>query len=158
MSIRKFAVPAALALAVALSGAGFGAPAAFAQAPAAAPQPKPHEHHHLSPARLIEGRIAFLKAELKITPAQEPAFDRLAQAMRDNAKEMAQSFEQHRAEHGKPMNAVERLEARQRFMAMHARHSERFLAALKPLYATLSPEQKETADELLAPHWHHHHR
>lgn len=158
MSIRKFTAPAALALALALGGAGLVAPAAFAQAqaPAAAPQAKPPEpHHHFDLTRHVDARIAYMKAYLGITPAQEAAFDRVAQAMRDNAKDMSQAFQQRGAEHGKPMNAVEQLEMKQRFAAMHARHSERFLAAFKPLYASLTDAQKQAADQLLAPHWGH---
>lgn len=158
MSIRKFAAPAAVALALALGGAGLATEAALAQAAAPAPQAQSQapEHHRFDPARHIDGRIAYLKAELKITAAQEPAFDRVAQAMRENAQDKAKLFQQHRADRDKTLNAVERLEARQRFAAMHAQHSERFLAAFKPLYASLSDAQKQAADELLAPHWHHH--
>jgi hypothetical protein len=38
----------------------------------------------------VEGRIAFLKTELKITDAQEPLWNAVADAMRANAKEMAE--------------------------------------------------------------------
>ncbi|HZB91662.1 MAG TPA: Spy/CpxP family protein refolding chaperone [Stellaceae bacterium] len=160
MLTRRAAVPA-LALALALTGAGFGAagPApAYAQASPAAPpahaQAHP-EHQHFDPTRFVDGRIAFLRAELKITPAQAPQFDKVAQAMRENAQDMKQRFEQMRANRDKPKNAVERLEMRQRFAQMHVQHSERFLAAFRPLYASLSPEQKQMADELLAGHHHH---
>ena len=36
----------------------------------------------------VEGRIAFLKAELKITPEQEALWNDYANAVRDNAKAM----------------------------------------------------------------------
>jgi hypothetical protein len=36
----------------------------------------------------IEGRLAFLKTELKITDAQLPLWNAFAQAMRDNATAM----------------------------------------------------------------------
>jgi periplasmic protein CpxP/Spy len=157
MSIRKLAAPAAIALAVAFGGAGLGAPA-FAQAAAPAAHGQMAEHHHFDPVRNADGHIAYMKAYLAITSAQEPQFDRVAQAIRENAKEKAKLFEQFRADRGKPMNAVERIEARQRFEAMHARQTERFLAAFKPLYADLSGAQKQAADQLLAPHWHHHRR
>ena len=161
MLTRKAALPA-LALAAALTAAGIGAPQAYAQASTAAPQaqaqPQPQpERHHFDPTRHIEGRIAYLKAELKITPAQQRQFDRVAQAMRDNAKDMAQMDEQHRAERGKPQNAVDRLEARHRFAEMHAQHVERFLAAFRPLYDSFSTQQKQAADELLGEHHHFHH-
>ena len=37
----------------------------------------------------IEGRIAFLKAELKITDAQQPLWNAVADAMRASAQDMA---------------------------------------------------------------------
>ena len=40
-------------------------------------------------AKHIEGRLAFLKTELKITDAQLPLWNVFAQAMRDNAMAMA---------------------------------------------------------------------
>ena len=39
-------------------------------------------------AEHVEGRIAFLKTELKITDAQQPLWNAVADAMRANAKEM----------------------------------------------------------------------
>ena len=36
----------------------------------------------------VEGRLAFLKTELKITDAQLPLWNSFAQAVRDNAKAM----------------------------------------------------------------------
>jgi hypothetical protein len=160
MSIRNAALPA-LALAAALAGAaGFSAlPArhAAAQATTAPQQTPPAERHHFSASRHIEGRIAALKAELKITSAQEPLFDRLAQVMRDDAKAMDQAMAQMHGDRTQPQNAVERLEAKTRMETLRAQGSQRFLEAIKPLYASLSDEQKKTADELLAPHHHRGH-
>jgi LTXXQ motif family protein len=163
MSIRTAAVPA-LALAVALAGSGLGtlgASRAYAQASTAAPaqQQQPDAHHHrFDPARHVEGRIAYLKAELKITDAQMPQFERVAQAMREDAQERVQLHHQLRADRDKPRSAVERLELRQRFSALRARQSDRFLAAFKPLYASLSDKQKKAADDMFAGHRHHHWR
>ena len=39
-------------------------------------------------AKRIEGRLAFLKTELKITDAQLPLWDAFARAMRDNVSAM----------------------------------------------------------------------
>ncbi|MGO8916921.1 MAG: Spy/CpxP family protein refolding chaperone [Stellaceae bacterium] len=161
MFIRKAALPA-LALVAALAGAGglmaLSAPDADAQATTTAPQGQARPEHHFDPGRHIEGRIAFLKAELKITDAQAPAFESVAQAMRENVKEMARLHEQHRADRDTPKTAVERLEAQVKFGEIHTQHEQRFLAAFKPLYDSLSPDQKKTADELLADHHHGHHR
>lgn len=154
MSTRKATLPA-LALAAVLAGVGSLA-AAEAQTTTAAPQAQ--ADHHFDPARHVEGRIAFLKAELKITDAQAPLFQRVAEAMRANAKDMAQLHEQFRTDRDKPMNAVERLETRVKFGELRTQHQQRFLAAFKPLYDSLSAEQKKTADELLSLRRHHHFR
>jgi LTXXQ motif family protein len=157
MSVHK-ALPA-LALAVALAGtagsAAFTARGALAQASTTAPQAQQQERR-FDPGRHVEGRIAFLKAELKITDAQAPQFDRVAQAMRENAQQRHQLFEQYRANRDKPQTAVERLEARVQFGQLRAQQEQRFLAAFKPLYDSLSDEQKKTADELMASRGHHH--
>jgi len=161
MFIRKTAFPA-FALAVALAGAGgltaLSAPDADAQAATAAPEGQARPEYHVDPGRHVEGWIAFLKAELKITDAQAPAFESVAQVMRENVKDMARLHEQYGADRDKPMTAVDRLEARVKFGELHTQHEQRFLAAFKPLYDSLSPEQKQTADALLADHHHGHHR
>ncbi len=157
MSIRRTALPR-LALAAALAGglATLAAPAADAQAPAAQAQAQPE--HQFDPARHVEGRIAFLKAELKITDAQAPLFAPVAEAMRANAKDMARLHERYRADRDKPMTAVERLETRVKFGELRTQHQQRFLAAFKPLYDSLSADQKKTADELVSMRHHHHMR
>jgi hypothetical protein len=156
MNPRKVVLPA-LAIAVLVGGAGLGSlttQQAAAQATTAPQQAEQHERHHFSPARHVEGRIAFLKAELKINDTQAPQFDRVAQAMRDNAKTMEQAIEQRRAERDQPHTAVQRLEARSQFAALRAQADQRFLDAFKPLYASLSDDQKKAADELLTMHHH----
>src|SRR5260221_2731053 len=113
---------AALALATALAGgAGFSAltaPNAAAQATTAPQQTQQEPERHHSASRHIDGRIAFLKAELKITDAQAPQFDRVAQAMRQNAQAIDQARQQMRG--NQPKSAVERLEARTQFAALRS--------------------------------------
>lgn len=161
MIIRKTVLPAVAFLAALAGGAGIAALAtrqADAQATTAAPQAQATPDYRFNPGRHVEGRIAFLKAELKITDSQAPLFERVAQAMRDNVKEMAQLRDQRRADRDKPKSAVESLETRARFGEIRMQQTQRFLAAFKPLYTDLSDEQKKTADGLLGGHRHHHHR
>src|SRR5260370_34453495 len=137
---------AALALATALAGAaGLGTlPArdAAAQATRAPRQTQAPERHH-SASRHIEGRIAYMKAELKISDAQAPQFERVAQAMRDNAKSVDQAMQQRRGNRDQPQNAVERLEARSQFAALPAPGSQRFLDCFKPRFAQPSADQMQ---------------
>jgi len=159
MTMRKLALPA-LALAGLLAGTTGGSLLATRDAAAQASTTPPQAQEsrperHVDPTRHVEGRIAFLRAELKITDAQAPQFDRLAQAMRENAQERHQLFEQGRAD--RPESAVERLETRLHIGQLHTRQTERLLAAFKPLYDGLSEEQKKTADELMGQRLHRHH-
>jgi hypothetical protein len=121
-----------------------------------------HGHHRFDPAaraRFLDGRIAFFKTVLGITPAQEGAFNTLADAIRANAKDRMTTVEQVRANGEKPKTAIDRLQMRIQFTKMAESHQERLLAAAKPLYDSLSPEQKQIADRLMARAgggWHHH--
>lgn len=163
MTNRKFTLPALL-LAAAVGGTSaitLPAQPAHAQAAAPAPQQTPAPRPPRPPrASHIEGRIAFLKTELKITPAQEAQFEKVAQAMRQNSQERRQAFGQARPDRNAPPappSALQRLEMQARFSALRAQGADRFLAAFRPLYDSFSPEQKKAADELMAPHFHGHH-
>jgi len=99
-------------------------------------------------ARHVEGRLAFLKTELKITDAQLPLWNAVADAMRANAKTMGDMA-------GGMMGGSEtatlpdKLAMRDKMMTAHLEALRKFKAAVDPLYAALSDEQKKTADELL---------
>jgi hypothetical protein len=159
MTTRSKLTIGAVLAGLALSGSGLSA-VALAQnaAPAAPPaqqqQATPHRHH----GDHIEGRIAFLHTELKITPAQQAQWDRVAAAMRDNNQDMHKAFESMRANRGATQNAVQRLETRAQFATLRTQADQRFLEAFKPLYTSLSDDQKQTADELFAHHGHFHRR
>lgn len=157
---KQLILPAAFLLALS-SGTAFHAANALAQpadAPAAQHRPAPPRFHSDYAARLA-GRIAYMKAALKITPEQEASFDKLTQALRENAAEREKTFKAFRADRHNPRTAVERLEASVKFTQMRAKQDERYLAAFKPLYESLSPAQKKIADHMMAPHrWGHHRR
>jgi hypothetical protein len=97
----------------------------------------------------VEGRIAFLKAELKITDTQQPLWNTVADAMRASAKSMPGIA------NGMPMmgsaaaTLPERLAAHETMMAAHLDGLRKFKAAVEPLYAALAPDQKKTADTLM---------
>jgi periplasmic protein CpxP/Spy len=135
-------------------------------APANTPAAQSAGHHHgrmrLMPGQLVDGRIAFLRTELKITPAQEAQWQQYAAAMRQNAQMLDRAIVDVRQHRGASLNAVERMEVRGQFIKLRAENQARLLTAFKPLYASLSPEQQEVANALMASHggWHHgwHHR
>ena len=116
-----------------------------------------HAMQRMLPGQLVDGRIAFLKAELKITSPQETQWQQVAAAMRENANVLDQAITTTRQNRGN-MNAVQRIELREQFAKVHADNDARLLAAFKPLYACLSPEQQQVANQLVAPHHERHHR
>jgi hypothetical protein len=77
------------------------------------------------PGQLVDGRIAFLKAELKITPAQETQWQQVAGAMRD-ANSLDQAIKTARKDRGS-MDAVQLLALREQ-LRVRAENDTRLLA------------------------------
>lgn len=99
------------------------------------------------PANPIDGQIADLQKRLNITEAQKPQFDALAQAIRQNAQAMDALMQQEQQR--QPRNAVEDLRASVKLAQEEADGLKRLLPAMEALYASLSDQQKRTADQLL---------
>lgn len=95
----------------------------------------------------VEGRIAFLKTELKITDAQMPVWNAVADAIRAAPKDVS----------GMPCMPMmqssdtlpERLAAREKAMTAHLEALRKLRSAVEPLYVALSDDQKKTADQLM---------
>jgi hypothetical protein len=96
----------------------------------------------------VERRISVLHQRLGITPAQEAAWTGFAAEMRNSAMAMDRAFERNRGER-RPINAVERLEQRERGLAARQAELDHMVRALQPLYASFSDEQKRIADQVL---------
>lgn len=104
-----------------------------------------------NPAAGVEGYLAALKVELKITPDQDNAW----QAFTTKAKQQAESMIARREQMFAKVSATnqsapERLAQRAEFAKQGAASMETMAAAVKDLYATLTPEQKTIADQHLA--------
>jgi len=128
-----------------------------ANSTAAPSEARHHAMGRMMPGQIVDGRIAFLKTELKITPAQETQWQQVEAAMRENAKNLDQSISTAR-QNRSGMDAVQRLELREQFAEVRADNDARLLTAFKPLYASLSPEQQQMANQLVGTHHHGHHR
>jgi hypothetical protein len=100
-------------------------------------------------ARHVEGRLAFLKTELKITDAQLPLWNAVADAIRANAKSMSEMMSGAMMGSSHTATLPEKLALREKMMTAHLEALRRLKTAVDPLYAALSDEQKKTADELL---------
>lgn len=170
---KPIILPATLALvfaATAASTSGYAqTPAPSTQAPAAtAPQQTQQRDRDRTQGRRdgqrrfdfaarAEGRIAYLKAELKITPAQQAAFDRYAQVIRDNAAATQKAFQDMRGRrdqnNSQTMSAIDRVEQRAKLAQLRDQQQQAYLGAFRPLYASLSADQKKVADNLAVPHF-----
>jgi len=96
------------------------------------------------PASMIDARMNQLKADLKITPAQEPAW----QAFTGKVKEQAQAMLAMRNKMQETADAApDRMAQRTEFMKQRIGNMEAMTTSLKDLYAVLTPEQKATADQ-----------
>ena len=103
----------------------------------------------------IEGRIAFLRAELNITEAQASAWNAFADAMRTNAKKLrearASMTPQPDAGQQQALTMPERLDQQERSLVARLEGTRALKSAVTNLYGTLSEDQKKTANELLGP-------
>ena len=129
-----------LATAVSMGGA-------FAQT--AAPAAAPDTTASASAARAghernVEDRIAYLHAQLKITPAQETQWNAFADVMRGNGETMGQLFQQRKA--ATNVTAIDDMKQYAQIAQAHADGMKKLVDAFDPLYSSFSPEQKKLAD------------
>ena len=98
----------------------------------------------------IEGRLAFQKTELKITDAQLPQWNALADVMRKNAKAVseARGTMMHKSV---TLSAPDRQDQDVQRLTAQLETTKASSSAVRALYAVLNETQKKTADELLAP-------
>lgn len=108
-----------------------------------------HEHDM---TQHVEGRIAFLRAELKITQAQARQWNDVAEALRDNAKKLANARPQPTQDGTSSLTLSQRLDQQERLLQARLAGLSGIKAALEHLYTTLSDEQKKLAEELVPPH------
>ena len=102
----------------------------------------------------LEGRLAVLHTEIKITDAQNKLWNDFAAALRADAKHLDEVSDVLEAEHAKtPRPTVaQQLDQQERWYAARLEGIRAKKTAFAPLYAALSADQKKTADELVAPH------
>ncbi len=108
--------------------------------------------------RHMDGKIAFLKAELQITEAQEPQWRAVEEALRAGAERMQKTRKEFRATRdGKKegVSALDRLTRMEAAATGAAESLREIRTAFEPLYASMSDEQKKRADSLLRRGGHH---
>lgn len=137
-----------------LAGLGFGAIAQPApQAPADGQQfAHRGEHGQMNPQRMEEmrarmeqrraERLEFFKFKLKVTPAQEGAWNAWTAAMKPPAQRMARP---DRAEFER-LSTPERIDRMRALRATRQAEMDRRMDATKVFYASLNPDQKRLFD------------
>lgn len=109
----------------------------------------------MDPSQHIEGRIAFLKTELRITEAQSPQWNAFADALRANAKRMSEQWAgmtpgmMMSGQAGSAMSLPERLDWAAKHMTARSEMLQAMKGATTQLYGVLSDEQKGLADQLV---------
>lgn len=119
------------------------APANVGSAPTKATHPRQR-----NPIEQVEVRITKLHGELKITPAQEPAWNNFAQVMRDNAKDMKALLDQ-RAQRLNKMTAVSELESHAQMAEAYAVGLRKVVTSFETFYSTMPDDQKKIADKVM---------
>ena len=99
----------------------------------------------------LDGQLAYLKTELKITDVQTPQWNIFGQAFRAEMEKKAQlcrqAMEQSRA--GTSVNLLDSLKMIEDQLSKRLDSLRAMRAAVQPLYSILTPEQKKTADEIM---------
>lgn len=109
--------------------------------------PAPENRATQPPFDPIAARINFLHERLRITPAQEPLWAKVAQVMRENANTVAPLIKERlqSAQHG---NAIDNLTSYEKLGEAQLDGLKKFVAAFQALYNSLSAEQKKIADSV----------
>jgi hypothetical protein len=125
---------------------------------------RPHDRPERAfplPSERVEARLAYIKTALKITDAQTKEWNAVADVLRQQAKAHDAAIQEMQSHRDDNATIIDRMEFHQKMLAARASELSDLLAAAKPLYASLSPEQKKTADSLMGggrfggPGFHH---
>jgi hypothetical protein len=122
-----------------LAAALIAAPASYAAAKEA------------SGEELLEKHIAHLHNALKVSAAQEEQWKPVAQTMRDNETAIHSLIAQKQAMMA-TQSAVDDLNSYAEIVAAHAEASKKLATVFAGFYASLSDDQKKTADEFFREH------
>lgn len=98
-----------------------------------------------APLDPVETRIGALRGKFHITAAQESLWNGVAQAMRENAKAMAE-LRKPRDEHAAALSAVDELKGYATAIDVHAAGLRNFIPVFQSLYESMSDAKKKTAD------------
>jgi len=105
-------------------------------------------------AEHLDGRLAYLKAELKLTDAQQAAWTSFTTAYSAAAQTALQKCAAMDAaasgDHAKHSGVLGHLTMMERHMTDHLEVVRALKAAIEPLFATLTEEQKKAAEQAMS--------
>ena len=105
-------------------------------------------------AEHLDGRLAYLKAELKLTDAQQAAWTTFTDAYRAAAQTALQKCAALDAatsgDHAKQHGVLGHLTMMERHMTDHLEVVRALKAAIEPFFATLTEEQKKAAEQAMS--------
>jgi hypothetical protein len=119
-------------------------------------QPAPHSmamtHHaaYRMRSETLDQRISSMHAALKITPAEEADWTKVADVMRRNDSDMQKLVANRQAQVPHELNAVEDLKTYQSFTQAHVNGLKDLVASFETLYAAMPADQKMVADHVFA--------
>jgi periplasmic protein CpxP/Spy len=96
----------------------------------------------------IAARIKYLHDRLRITPDQEPLWDIVAQAIRNNAQDIVPLLKE-RLRAKTSGSAIDVLHSHEALGEAQLDSLKKFIAAFDSLYASISESQKKIADAIL---------
>jgi Na+-transporting NADH:ubiquinone oxidoreductase subunit NqrC len=99
----------------------------------------------------VEGRLAFIKAELNITEQQTPVWNELAEAVRNAAKHRNARMKDYNAGKIKTYTLLERLDAHEQVLSITLEDVKQIKLTANKLYAVLTDAQKKEADDIVLP-------
>ena len=128
-----------------------GAAASAVQAHGASSGASYGRGHSADPVAAADQKLARLKSDLKITAAQETAWNAYAEQIKQHAGEMQalHNTMQNSASGNTRPTAPERAERQAQFAKQQQEYLERLAVLTKDLYAVLTPEQRTLADRRL---------
>lgn len=103
----------------------------------------------------VDGRLAYLRTELKISEGQVSAWDEFAATVRNTAEShnamMRSMMEEYASGEFLKKTLPDRLTLQETHMEARLGQVRAVHASVNKLYAVLSDDQKETADEIVLP-------
>ncbi len=99
----------------------------------------------------IDGQLAYIKAELKLTPAQEAQWNVFASVFRDDKERQAQACRRAQEQNRQMMAASlpDSLRLKAQHLSDQIESLRRLEAAVQPFYESLTRDQKKVADEIM---------